>query len=143
MWYIIWIFSLCPADLHSVKLGLINWFPLRRVNRCFISIKPPYLVSQLNLVSQTLSVRFSKLVSQTFWASQLDFCQALSISQSLNLSLSLRDIDRADTIITFHPPTTTTENFLSTYRWLIVKCYTSLKSSAQALLFPLRKNRVN
>ena len=34
-------------------------------------------------------------------------CQALSISQSLNLSLSLRDSDRADTIITLphHPPT--------------------------------------
>ena len=31
-------------------------------------------------------------------------CQALFISQSLNLSLSLRDRDRADTIITFHPP---------------------------------------
>ena len=29
-------------------------------------------------------------------------CQALSISQCLNLSLSLRDRDRADTIITFH-----------------------------------------
>ena len=36
-------------------------------------------------------------------------CQALSISQSLNLSLSLRYRDRADTIITFHhhhPPKT-------------------------------------
>ena len=29
-------------------------------------------------------------------------CQALSFSQSLYLSLSLRDRDRADTIITFH-----------------------------------------
>ena len=35
-------------------------------------------------------------------------CQALSIYQSLNLTLSLRDRDRADTIITFHttPPKT-------------------------------------
>ena len=33
----------------------------------------------------------------------IDCCQALSISQSINLSLSLRD--RADTIITFHPST--------------------------------------
>ena len=36
-------------------------------------------------------------------------CQVLSISKSLNLSLSLRDRDRADTIITFHttpPPET-------------------------------------
>ena len=41
-------------------------------------------------------------------------CQALSISQSLNPSLSLRDRDRADTIITFHHPPTTTKNFLST-----------------------------
>ena len=39
---------------------------------------------------------------------------SLSIFQSLNLSLSLRDRDRADTIITLphHPPST--ENFLST-----------------------------
>ena len=29
----------------------------------------------------------------------------VKLSQSLNLSLSLRDRDRADTIITFHPPT--------------------------------------
>ena len=35
----------------------------------------------------------------------------VKLSQSLNLSLSLRDRDRADTIITFHPPPT--ENFLS------------------------------
>ena len=40
----------------------------------------------------------------------LHYCQALSISQSRNLSLSLRDRDRADTIITLphhtiHPPT--------------------------------------
>ena len=33
------------------------------------------------------------------------FCQALSISQSLKLSLSLRDRDSADNKITFHPPT--------------------------------------
>ena len=36
-------------------------------------------------------------------------CQALSISQSLNLSLSLGDRDRADTIITLYhttPPET-------------------------------------
>ena len=54
---------------------------------------------------------------------QLDFifivnCQALSISQSLNLPLSLRDRDRADTIITLYHTTphhtTTTRNFLST-----------------------------
>ena len=64
-------------------------------------------------------------------------CQALSISQSLNLSLSLRDRDRADTIITFHPPTT--ENFLSTQRWLIVKCDTSLELSAHALLISTKK----
>ena len=43
-------------------------------------------------------------------------CQALSISQSLNLSISLRDRDRADTIITFH-----------------------LESSAQALLMNINK----
>ena len=63
----------------------------------------------------------------------------LPISQSLNISLSLRDRDRdrADTIITFHPPTT--ENFLSTQRWLIVKCDTSLESSAQALLISTQK----
>ena len=36
-----------------------------------------------------------------------EYCQALSISQSLNLSLSLRDRDKADTIITFHHTTTT------------------------------------
>ena len=37
------------------------------------------------------------------------FCQDLSISLPLNLSLSLRDSDRVDTIITFHhhhPPIT-------------------------------------
>ena len=63
----------------------------------------------------------------------------LPISQSLNISLSLRDRDRdrADTIITFHPPTT--ENFLSTQRWLIVKCDTSLELSAQALLISTQK----
>ena len=51
---------------------------------------------------------------------------ALSISHFLNLFLSLRDRDRADTIITFHhhhPPTT---NFLRTLKsWLIRKCDTS------------------
>ena len=41
-------------------------------------------------------------------STHVQYCQALSISQSLNLSLSLRD--RADTKITFHPPT---KNFLS------------------------------
>ena len=42
-------------------------------------------------------------------------CQALSIYQSLNLTLSLRDRDRADTIITlYHHHHTTTTNFLST-----------------------------
>ena len=38
-------------------------------------------------------------------------CQALSIYQSLNLTLSLRDRDRADTIITLYHHT---ENFLRT-----------------------------
>ena len=64
------------------------------------------------------------------------FCQALSISQSLNLSLSLRDRDRADTIITLYH---TTENFLGTLRWLIVKCDTSFESWAQALLISTQK----
>ena len=56
-------------------------------------------------------------------------CQALSISQSLNLSVSLRD--RADTKIT-----------LPHYRTLILKCDTSFESSAQALLISTL-NRVN
>ena len=38
----------------------------------------------------------------------ISYCQAFSISQSLNLSLSMRARDRADTIITLyhtiHPP---------------------------------------
>ena len=41
---------------------------------------------------------------------KMNYCQALSISQSLHLSLSLRDRDRADTIITLYH---TTLNFLS------------------------------
>ena len=44
----------------------------------------------------------------------ISFCQALAISQYLNLSLSLRDRDRADTMITL-PHHTTTENFLSAF----------------------------
>ena len=56
-----------------------------------------------------------RLLNRAKVGTLIGFCQALSISQSLNLSLFLRDRDRADTIITFHPPTTpTTENFLST-----------------------------
>ena len=46
----------------------------------------------------------------------------VKLSQSLNLPLSLRDRDRADTIITLYH---TTENFFKPYS------------------FPLRKNRVN
>ena len=75
---------------------------------------------QLSVVKLSLSLFFS-----------------LSISLYHNLSFSLIDRDRADTIITFHPPTT--ENFLSTQRWLIVKCDTSLESSAQALLISTQK----
>ena len=82
------------------------------------------------------SLTFKNVKSCTF---QFPFknCQALSISQSLNLSLSLRDRDRADTIITLYHHTTPPPTSL--YRWLILKCDTSLESSAQALLISTQK----
>ena len=74
-------------------------------------------------------------------------CQALSISlcQSIYLSFSqslcLRDRDRADTIITFNH-TTPPETLTLTHQGTLLKCDTSLESSAQALLISTQKNRV-
>ena len=63
-------------------------------------------------------------------------CQGLSISQSLNLSLSLRD--RADTIITL-PHYTTTKNFLSTCTqiWYIIRIISSSPTDFHS------KNKIN
>ena len=61
---------------------------------------------------------------------------------SLNLSLSLRD--RADTIITFHPPTTTPRKL---FKCLIGDLYSSAihhwNRQLKPYSFSLRKNRVN
>ena len=53
-----------------------------------------------------------ELIFQNCQALFISLSLSLSYLQSLNLS-SLRDSDRADTIVSFHPPTNTT-NFLRT-----------------------------
>ena len=72
----------------------------------------------------------------------LIYCQALSISQSLNLSLFLRDRDRADTIITLYHTTPP-----ETFKYLRVDLYSSVihhwNRQLKPYSFPLRKNRVN
>ena len=56
----------------------------------------------------------------------------LSISQPLNLSLSLRNRDRADTIITCHPTTSHSKLF----RDLIVDLYSNVRHHWNHLLKP-------
>ena len=72
-------------------------------------------------------------------------CQALSIYQSLNLSLSLRDRDRADTIITLYH--TTPHHHSKLFKYLRVDLYSSVihhwNRQLKPYSFPLRKNRVN
>ena len=72
-------------------------------------------------------------------------CQALSIYQSLNLTLSLRDRDRADTIITLYH--TTTPHHQKLFKYLRVDLYSSVihhwNRQLKPYSFPLRKNRVN
>ena len=67
-----------PPLIHSTYVGLEDWelFPFRS--------------GVASIINPIIDCKY---------------CQALSISQFLNLSLSLRDRDRADTIITLYHTT--------------------------------------
>ena len=87
-------------------------------------------IPQDRYLSNTLILLINDLSIKDIWLKQLyllapdllklshtKYCQAHSISQSLNIPLSLRDRDRADTIITLYhtTPHHTTGNFLSAF----------------------------
>ena len=65
--------------------------------------------------------------------------QALSLSTLFSLSLSLRERERADTLITFHT-TTPTENFLSDLYSSVIHHW---NCQLKPYLFQLRKYMVN
>ena len=89
-----------------------------------------------NVMKRFRLLKMDEILSKTMNAWFGQYCQALSISKSVFISERWSWPYNHFALHRTTPPT-------SPYRWLILKCDTSLELSAQALLISTQKNRVN